>query len=105
MHGETPVLGFRFDRLAYVTDTNLIPPASLELLAGLEVLVLDALRPKPHVTHFSIFQALEVVARLRPRRAYFVHLTHDLDHEEANAYLRTVADNVELAYDGLAITI
>ena len=104
LHGETPVLGFRFGGLAYVTDTNRIPPASLERLRDLDVLVLDALRPKPHVTHYSIYQALEIVERLRPGRAYFVHMTHDLDHEETNAWLRTVMDGVSLAYDGLTIT-
>lgn len=105
LHGETPVLGFRFGGLAYVTDTNHIPPASLDLLRDLDVLVLDALRPRPHVTHYSLYQALDVVDRLGPRRAYFVHMTHDLDHDEANAYLRTISDGVELAYDGLTIEV
>jgi len=104
-HGETPVLGFRFNGLAYVTDTNRIPPSSFERLEGLDVLVLDALRPRPHITHYSIYQALDVVDRLRPKRTYFVHMTHDLEHEETNAYLRTMMERVELAYDGLTVTV
>ena len=105
LHGETPVLGYRFNGLAYVTDTNRIPPASFELLKGLDVLVLDALRPAPHVTHFSIYQAIDVVDRLDPGRAYFVHMTHNVEHEQTSAYLRTVRANVSLAYDGLTITV
>jgi phosphoribosyl 1,2-cyclic phosphate phosphodiesterase len=105
LHGETPVLGFRFNGLAYVTDTNQIPPASLERLKDLDVLILDALRPRPHVTHYSIYQALDVVDRLRPRRTYFVHMTHDLDHQETNAWLHTLMENVWLAHDGLTITV
>ncbi|MSS72175.1 MAG: MBL fold metallo-hydrolase [Candidatus Latescibacteria bacterium] len=104
-HGETPVLGFRFNGLAYVTDTNQIPPSSFERLKDLDVLVLDALRPRPHITHYSLYQALDVVDRLRPKRAYFVHMTHDLDHEETNAWLGTLMEGVELAYDGLTITV
>lgn len=103
-HGETPVLGFRFNDLAYVTDTNQIPPSSFERLKGLDVLVLDALRPRPHVTHYSLYQALDVVDRLRPKRAYFVHMTHDLDHEETNAWLSAMMEGVELAHDGLTLT-
>lgn len=98
-HGRLPVLGFRFGAFAYVTDCNAIPPASLGQLRGLEVLVLDALRHKDHPTHFTVKQALEVVAELRPRQAFFTHIAHDLDHEETNALL---PPGVELAYDGLS---
>ena len=104
-HGETPVLGFRFNGVAYVTDTNRIPPSSFDLLKDLDVLVLDALRPRPHITHFSIYQALEVVDRLRPKEAYFVHMTHHVEHEETNAYLSEMTDNVSLAYDGLTVLV
>lgn len=100
LHGPTPVLGFRFGDLAYVTDTNHIPAASLELLADLDVLVLDALRWRPHPTHFSIDEALEVVERLKPGRTLFTHICHDLDHETTN---RRLPPRVELAYDGLMV--
>lgn len=99
-HGPTPVLGFRFDDVAYVTDTNQIPETSLALLEGLDVLVLDALRWRPHPTHFSVSEALAVVERLKPRQTYFTHICHDLGHEETN---RQLPPGVELAYDGLVI--
>jgi phosphoribosyl 1,2-cyclic phosphate phosphodiesterase len=97
-HAGTPVLGFRIRDMAYCTDVSRIPDESWPLLEGLDVLVLDALRYKPHPAHFSISEALEVVARLKPRRAYFTHITHDLEHDTVNSQL---PPNVELAYDGL----
>lgn len=100
LHGPTTVLGFRFGDVAYVTDTNQIPPASLEQLRGLDVLILDALREQPHPTHFSVSEALAVVAELRPRRTYLTHICHDLLHAETNQRL---PPGVELAYDGLTI--
>jgi phosphoribosyl 1,2-cyclic phosphate phosphodiesterase len=102
-HGPgTPVLGFRFGNLAYCTDTCGIPPESMELLAGLDVLVLDCLRREPHVTHFGMNQALAVVEGLRPRRTLFTHISHDLEHETTNAEL---PPGVELAYDGLEVPL
>ena len=98
MHGPTPVLGFRFADVAYVTDTNYISEGSLGLLDGLDVLVLDALRERPHPTHFSLAEALAVVQRLKPERAYFTHICHDLDHEATNQLLPA---GVELAFDEL----
>jgi phosphoribosyl 1,2-cyclic phosphate phosphodiesterase len=101
-HGRFRVLGFRFANVAYCTDVNRIPPASVPLLQGLDVLVLDALREKPHPTHFSLSESLEVVEQLRPRHAYFTHISHNLDHAATNARL---PDGVELAYDGLRIPL
>ncbi|MBM3279579.1 MAG: MBL fold metallo-hydrolase [Candidatus Handelsmanbacteria bacterium] len=101
-HGRLPILAYRFGSFAYVTDCNAIPPASLGRLRGLEVLVLDALRHNNHPTHFTVAQALEVVAELRPRRAYLTHIAHDLDHEKTNAALPA---GVELAYDGLSFEV
>ena len=100
LHGRFRVLGFRFGKLAYCTDVNRIPRRSMQLLQGLDVLVLDALRDRPHPTHFSLAESLEIVARLRPRRTYFTHMTHDLDHAATNALLPA---DVELAYDGLQV--
>lgn len=99
-HGTMQVLAFRFGPVAYVTDTNRIPDESMEKLKGLDTLVLDALRWKPHPTHFNIEQALEVVARLRPGRTFLTHTTHDLDYAATNAQL---PPGIELAYDGLEI--
>ena len=101
-HGRLPVLGFRIGAFAYLTDCNRIPAESWPLLDGVRTLVLDALRDRSHSTHFSVEQALEVVARLGPERAYFTHICHDLGHEETNAQLPA---GVELAYDGLVLDI
>src|SRR3990167_6944427 len=73
MHGPMPVLGFRFGRFAYCTDCSRIPEESLALLEGIDVLILDALRPKPHATHFSVEQAVEVARRIGAGRTYFTH--------------------------------
>jgi phosphoribosyl 1,2-cyclic phosphate phosphodiesterase len=97
-HGPFHVLGFRLGDVAYCTDVNGIPAQSWPLLEGLRVLVLDALRPRPHVGHFSLDQALAVVARLKPQQTYFTHMSHELDHEATN---RRLPPGIELAYDGL----
>jgi len=101
-HGPLPILGFRTGNFAYLTDCSAIPESSWPLIAGIEVLVIDALRDEPHDTHFTIAQALGAVERLRPRRAYFTHMTHDLPHAATNARLPA---GVELAYDGLVLDI
>ncbi len=98
MHGPMPVLGFRFGRFAYCTDCSHIPEESLALLGGLDVLVLDALRPDPHPTHLSLGQAVDLAKRIGARRTYFTHMAHQLRHAETN---RGLPDGMELAYDGL----
>ncbi len=100
MHGDLPAAGFRFGDAAYLTDMSSIPESSLPLLEGLEVLVLDALRPQPHPSHASIRQALEWVERVQPRRAWFTHMSHEVDHEETEA---AFPPHVRLGYDGLRI--
>ncbi|MEX0716951.1 MAG: MBL fold metallo-hydrolase [Planctomycetaceae bacterium] len=101
-HGKLPVLGFRIDDVAFCTDCSGIPEESWPLLEGLDTLVIDALRDDPHPTHFSLGQALEVVERVRPRRTYFTHVSHQLDYAATNARL---PDGVELSYDGLRIPL
>src|SRR6202043_1953857 len=96
VHAHFSVLGFRIDDVAYCTDTNKIPPESWPLLEGLRVLVLDALRYKPHPGHFNVEEALDVISRLRSERAYLTHMGHELEHEATN---RTLPKGVELAYD------
>ncbi|MCG8648850.1 MAG: MBL fold metallo-hydrolase, partial [Pirellulales bacterium] len=86
----------------YCTDTNHIPQSSLELLAGLDTLVLGALRHSPHPTHFNLEEALEVVQRLQPRSTRLTHISHDLDHGPTSQALPA---DVELAYDGLRLVI
>jgi phosphoribosyl 1,2-cyclic phosphate phosphodiesterase len=101
-HGTWTITGFRIGGLGYVTDASFIPPASLEYLRGLDVLVLNALRPAPHPTHLSVDQACALIDELRPRRAFLVHMTHDLDHEATNV---TFPDYIRLAYDGLTVEV
>jgi len=99
-HGALPVLGYRIGSFAYLTDCNRIPDASWPLLYGVRTLILDALRHRPHSTHFSVSESLEVVARIGAERAYFTHICHDLPHAETNAHLPA---GVQLAYDGLVL--
>ncbi len=102
MHGRLPVLGFRIGNVAFCTDVSYIPPESMELLEGLDTLVLDALWKEEHPTHFNVKQALEVIARLEPREAFLTHVSHRLDYDRTN---RELPDHVNLAYDGLRIPI
>ena len=99
-HGKLPVLGYRVNDVAFCTDVSVIPDESWPLLENLDVLVIDALRDKPHPTHFNIEQSLAVVERVKPRQTYFTHISHALDHDETNERL---PDRVALAYDGLRI--
>lgn len=101
-HGKLPIYGYRVGAFAYLTDCSAIPEASWPLLEGVEVLVLDALRHAPHPTHFTVAQALDVVARLRPERALLTHIAHDLRHAETSL---TLPPGVELAYDGLVVPV
>ena len=100
MHGELPILGFRVGDVAYCTDCNAIPPASMDRLRGLDTLVLDGLRWRKHETHFTIEQACDVIADLQPRRAFLTHLTHDVSHARDAPKLPA---GVEFAFDGLII--
>ncbi len=124
LHGTLPVLAYRFDSedrevsetlqdevarseietraqgrsIGYVTDVSSIPPDSLEFMRDLDVLILDAVRFEPHATHFGLYQALDVIAEVKPRQAYLTHLSHHFDHEAVNSQL---PPHVRLAYDGL----
>ena len=106
MHGRLPILGFRVDRdgasLAYCTDVSTIPPESYPLLEGLDVLVIDGLRPRHHPTHLTTDQAVEVVERVKPGRAYLTHIAHDVSHADL---LGRLPEGVEPAYDGLRVTV
>jgi phosphoribosyl 1,2-cyclic phosphate phosphodiesterase len=98
LHGRTEVLGFRIGRFAYCTDCSGIPPATLPLLEGLDLLVLGALRYRPHPAHYNMEQALAAVRTIRPRRTLLTHIAHDISHASLSAELPA---GVELAYDGL----
>jgi phosphoribosyl 1,2-cyclic phosphate phosphodiesterase len=101
-HGETPVMAFRINDVAFVTDCKRIPPESWPLLEGLDTLVIDALWDEPHPTHMNVAEALEVIEKVRPRRSYFTHVSHRLEYEATNARLPA---GVELSYDGLKIEL
>lgn len=102
-HGpKFDVLGFRIGNVAYCTDVSEIPEASWELLQGLDTLVLDALRPEPHVTHLSIDQAIEVAQKLGAKQTYFTHCACKLDYETVNPSL---PESIAVGYDGLEIEL
>ncbi len=98
LHGVEEITGYRFGDAAYLTDTSDIPASSLDLLQDLDILILDALRREPHPSHMHLDRALAFVERIRPRRAFFTHISHDLDHDRTEA---TLPPNVRLAFDGL----
>jgi phosphoribosyl 1,2-cyclic phosphate phosphodiesterase len=100
IHGRLPILGFRMNDVAFCTDASEIPEESWSRLEGLDVLVLGALRDKPHPTHFNLEQALDAIERLRPQRAFLTHLSTELDYEETN---RRLPPHIRLAHDGLRI--
>ena len=102
MHGDMPVLGFRVGSFAVVTDVSSIPPASYEAVAGVEVLVLSALRYRAHPTHFSIEEALAAARRIGARRTILTHLAHDVDHGDVRVPL---PPGVELGHDGLVVEL
>ena len=102
LHGSRTILGYRIGSFAYMTDCSAIPDASWPLLEGVRTVILDALRRKPHATHLSLDEALAVVERLKPERALFTHMSHDLPHAVTCAHLPA---GVQLAYDGLTFEI
>jgi phosphoribosyl 1,2-cyclic phosphate phosphodiesterase len=101
-HGPTDVLGFRIHNVGYLTDFSSVPESSKQMLTGLDDLVLSALRDTPHIMHSTVEQSLALVAELKPKRAWFTHIAHELGHENTNARL---PQNVRLAYDGLQIEV
>lgn len=101
-HGRIRSTGYRIRDFAYLTDTSGVPDTSLALLRGLDTLVVDALRWEPHPTHFSVPEALSLIAALQPRRAYLTHVGHMLEHHATNARL---PEGVQVAYDGLELLL
>jgi len=101
MHGRDTITGYRFGSAAYLTDISDIPEESVPMLADLDVLILDALRRQPHPTHSNLQNSIALVEKLKPRRAFFTHMSHDLDHDATNA---TLPAHIRLAHDGLQLT-
>jgi phosphoribosyl 1,2-cyclic phosphate phosphodiesterase len=99
-HGREEITGYRFGSAAYLTDLSDLHEKSLPLLQNLDVLILDALRHDPHPSHSHLDKSIAIVEQLKPKRAFFTHMSHDLDHEATNA---TLPSNIRLAYDGQQI--
>lgn len=97
-HGDLDIVGYRFGDFVYMTDANEIPESSLSEMKGCRTLVLNALRHRHHSTHFNLEEAVEAAREVGAERTWFVHMTHDLDHEKTNAEL---PEGIDLAYDGL----
>src|ERR1700730_4480240 len=105
-HGEMDVLGYRFGSAAYLTDFSRLPESSLPLLEDLDDLIVDALRDVPHPMHQTVEQALALIDRWKPKRAWVTHIAHDLGHEATNERLRKAGyPQVQLAYDGLQLEV
>lgn len=100
LHGELKTVGFRFGAAAYLTDMSDIPESSFALLEDLDVLILDALRLTPHPSHSHVARSLEFVEKIRPKRAFFTHMSHEILHAEVE---QSLPETVRLAYDGLRI--
>ncbi|MBW4039343.1 MAG: MBL fold metallo-hydrolase [Acidobacteria bacterium] len=101
IHGRNTIAGYRFGAAAYLTDMSDIPNESLPLLQNLDILVLDALRHEPHPSHSHLAKSIELVEKIAPARAFFTHISHDLDHDATNASLPS---HIRLAHDGLKLT-
>lgn len=103
LHLQLPVLGFRFNNFSYITDANHIPDKTLERMKGTEVLVLNALQRDPHISHFNLKGAIEMVEKIKPAQTYFTHISHKLGlHADVS---KELPPSVSLAYDGLQITM
>ena len=103
MHAKLPILGYRFNKLAYLTDVKTIGQESIEQLTDLNVLILNALRPQTHISHLSLSEAVELAKTINARETYFTHMSHDMGlHDEVNKHL---PEGIQLAYDGLKLEI
>jgi phosphoribosyl 1,2-cyclic phosphate phosphodiesterase len=102
LHGTEQIIGYRFGSVAYLTDVSEIPESSFPLLNNLDVLILSALRHKPHPSHATVHQAVSWANRIGARQTWFTHISHDLGHAETNSNL---PEDIQLAHDGLSIPI
>ena len=103
MHGKLPILGYRIGPLAYITDCSTLPEQTLEMLHGVDTLVINALRFKEHHSHMNLQQALDVINIVKPRRSYLIHMSHSIGLHRLTSL--TLPEGVHLAYDGLTVEI
>ncbi|HEX9665148.1 MAG TPA: MBL fold metallo-hydrolase [Thermodesulfobacteriota bacterium] len=101
-HADWLILGYRIGNMAYLTDCSGIPESSVKRLNGLELLIIDALRYKPHPAHFSVDQAVEVIGEIKPKIAVFTHMGHELEYEKLS---KELPENIEPAYDGMEFDV
>lgn len=105
-HGDLTILGFKVGNFAYITDCNSIPDETLKHLVGIDTIVLDALRHRPHGAHYTVEEALRQLEAIKPRKAYLTHLSHELDYEETNRFLaENTKLDIELAYDTMELEL
>ena len=103
IHLNMIVYGYRIGDFSYVTDVNYIAPEEMEKLKGTKILVLDALRKKKHISHFTLDEAIAVANEIHPQKTYFTHISHQLGlHREVEASLHP---NMHLAFDGLKLSV
>ncbi len=103
LHNNLQVYGYRFDKFAYLTDMKTVADEEIEKLIGVDVLVVNALREEPHLSHFNLSEALDFIQKINPKQAYLTHISHHMGfHDEVQQKL---PKNVFLAYDNLQITI
>ncbi|PIQ16161.1 MAG: MBL fold metallo-hydrolase [Flavobacteriales bacterium CG18_big_fil_WC_8_21_14_2_50_32_9] len=102
-HYKMPVKGFRIGKLVYLTDVNRIEEAELEKIKGAEIIILDALRKEKHISHYNLEEAIELIEKLKPKKAYLIHISHLMGkHDEV---MKELPDFIELAYDGLKLEL
>ena len=103
MHYKLPVFGYRFGKFAYITDANFISDLELEKLKGLEVLVLNALRREPHISHFTLNEATDLALKIGAKQTYFTHMSHQIGfHDDV---CNELPEGIDLAYDGLEVIL
>ena len=101
-HGKLDVLGYKINNMAYITDCSFIPEKTFEKLKNIDLLIIDALRFEEHPTHMNLKEAIEVVRKINPKKAYFTHISHEMEHKETN---KKLPNDMELAYDELKLNI
>ncbi len=103
MHHRLPILGFRIGDFTYITDSNYVPETEFDKIIGSKVIVIDGLRIKPHISHFNLEQAIELIQKWKPQQAYITHISHQMGlHDEVN---KRLPEGIELGYDGLCFSI